>query len=285
MRKLLATGLAGLLAMLLLASTASAASHNPTGEFARFKECPLDRATITDCVYSVTDKGSFKLGAKTVPIVNPLILQGGFEGIRQEVEFFNAENGETLSETAQPIPGGLSGVAPPPWWPQFMKDWFEARIEEGASAVNATVELTGPSEGKSDADLSTENLLYSEGTAIGLPVAFHLENPILGADCYIGSEAEPVQIDLTSTKDGDLKGSPGQMDFNKAFTLATDTTARLVNNSFEVPKAKGCGGIFSYFIDPFLNSLLGLPSGAGENSAIFEGVLTDGQAEAVRTSE
>jgi hypothetical protein len=28
-----------------------------------------------------------------------------------------------------------------------------------------------------------------------------------------------------------------------------------------------------------------LPSGAGENSAIFEGVLTDGQAEAVRTSE
>jgi len=46
--------MAALLAM-VFASSALAASHNPKGEFAGFKECPLNRATITDCILSVSD--------------------------------------------------------------------------------------------------------------------------------------------------------------------------------------------------------------------------------------
>ena len=122
MRKLIAGGLTGALGMLLFASTALAASHNPTGEYTPFAECPLNRATINDCVYSVTGGGSFTMGSKTVPVKNPVILQGGFEGENAGIEFYGAENGDTLSKTPQPVPGGLVGVTAPTWWPKFLQN-------------------------------------------------------------------------------------------------------------------------------------------------------------------
>ena len=63
-----------MLVAMVFASSALASSHNPTGEYAQFKECPLNRATITDCVYAVTDGGGFTIGKKTVPLVNPVTL-------------------------------------------------------------------------------------------------------------------------------------------------------------------------------------------------------------------
>jgi hypothetical protein len=281
----MAGGLVGALAMLLFASVATASSHNPTGEYAQFKECPLNRATITDCIYSVSSKGSFTIGTKTVPVVNPATLQGGYEGIGQEIEFYGAENGDTLSKTPQPVPGGLAGITAPTWWPKFLQNWFNGLISEGFTGVDATVELTGPSKGLTDIFLSTENLLFSEKTALGLPAKFHLENAILGNNCYIGSDSQPVQINFTTGEDGALDGSPGQFTFNDPFTIATVNGGKLVNNSFTAPAAKGCGGLFSLFVDPLLNTVLGLPSGAGNNSAYLEGEIKDGLAEATKESE
>lgn len=59
----------------------------------------------------------------------------------------------------------------------------------------------------------------------------------------------------------------------------------LVNNSFAAPGAKGCGGIFSFLVDPFVNSIVGLPSPAGTNTAVLEGKLQTAEANAVRESE
>jgi hypothetical protein len=290
MRKLIAGGLTGLLA-LVFASTALAASHHPTGEFAGFGECPLNRATITDCVLSVSNGGSFTIGKKTVPLKNPVTLQGGYEGGGSEIKFYGAENGDTLSKTPQPVPGGLLGITAPTWWPKFIQDWFNGQINKGFTGVNATVELTGPSKGLTNIKLNTENLLFEVGTALGLPVKVHLENAILGSSCYIGSDSKPVQIDFTTgatsppPPNKSIHGAAGTFSANEEFTLLTFSGGRLVNNSFAAPAASGCGGIFSFLVDPLVNSILGTPSPAGTNTAILEGKLQDAAASAVKASE
>jgi hypothetical protein len=282
MRKLIAGGLMGTLGALLFASTALATPHHPTGEFANFGDCPLSIATVGDCVYSVTNGGSVTIGNKTVPIENPVILQGGFEGAGENVQFYGAEEGETLSKTPQPVPGGLVGVTAPAWWPKLVRDWFNKLISEGATGVNAIVELAAPA---TSIELSTQNLIESTGTALGLPVKIKLENLILGNNCYIGSNSKPVHLQLTSGVSGSLEGYFGELNFYEEFTLIRDTGVRLVDNTFEAPAAKGCGGIFSLFVDPLVNSILGTPSGEGENAAILEADLEDAAASAVVKSE
>ncbi|HEX5705592.1 MAG TPA: hypothetical protein VFX97_20490 [Pyrinomonadaceae bacterium] len=280
-KKLAAASVTTAVAAMMFASVAPASSHNPTGEFAQFAECPLNNELVENCVYSVTDGGSFTAGTRTVPLKNPVTLQGGFFGEGQEVTFVGAENGVTLSKTPQPVPGGLLGIVAPEWWPEWLQEWFNEFINNGITGVTATVEIAGPASG---IFLSTENLLNQEGTALGLPAKIKLDNAILGSNCYIGSDEAPVQIDFTSGKSGELEGSVGEITFNETFTLITISGGALVNGTFAAPAAEGCGGIFSFIVDPLVNAILGLPDAEG-NSAILEGVLQSANANAVRASE
>jgi hypothetical protein len=284
--------MAGFLGILVTASLALAAPHHPKGEFAQFGDCPLNRVTISDCIYSVTNGGSFTIGNKTVPIKNPVTLQGGFEGVNPNVQFYGAEDGNTLSKTPQPVPGGLLGITAPTWWPKFVQEWFNNLINEGFTGVNATVELTGPTKGLTNIKLNTEALLAEKGTALGLPVKVKLENAILGSNCYVGSESKPIPINFTTgttsppPPNKPISGAAGTVTFNEEFTLITISGGKLVDNAFPVTEgANGCGGIFSIFIDPLVDSILGTPSAAGKNTAILEGKLQDANAEAVRASE
>jgi hypothetical protein len=282
MRKLITVGLTGALGLLAFAPGASAASHHPTGEYAQFAECPLNRATITDCIYSLSNGGFFTVGKKTVPLKNPVTLQGGYEGGGSEIKFFGAENGQTLSKTPQPVPGGLLGITAPKWWPKSVQEWFNNLINEGFTGVNAIVELAAPA---TSITLNTEALLEQSGTALGLPTKIKLENAILGNNCYVGSNSKPVQIDFTTGKSGSVEGAVGEVTFNEAFTIVTISGGKLVNGTFAAPGASGCGGIFSFFIDPLVNEVLGIPSASGKNVAVLEGKLQDAAASAVRASE
>jgi hypothetical protein len=286
MKKFITGGLMGVLGAMLFATSAFGASHHPTGEYAQFNECPLNRATITDCVLSVSSGGGFTVGKKSVPLVNPVTLQGGFEGAGEEVEFYGAENGNTLSKTPQPVPGGLLGITAPTWWPKFIQDWFNNLINEGFTGVTATVELTGPSKGLTNIKLNTENLLFEEGTALGLPAKIKLSNAILGSECYIGSDESPVQLKFTSGTSGKLKGSAGTISFNEPFfTITTISGGKLVDGTYAAPGAEGCGGFASFLVNPLVNSILGTPSASGKNSATLEGKLQDAVAAEVRASE
>jgi len=283
MRKLLiAATLAA--AMLVPTSSALAQTHNPTGEFAQFAECPHTNPSVLLCVYSESNGGFFQMGSKTVPLVNPVILQGGLT----LAGFVGAANGETLSKTPQPVPGGLLGIVAPKWWPGWLEDWFNDQINDGFTGVNATVEVAGPASG---IKISTLNLLLQKGTALSLPAKIKLSNPILGSSCYIGSDSKPVVIDFTSgttappPPNEPITGSVGTPEQNEAGTLITLSGGQLVNNSFGAPEADGCGGIFSFFVDPLVNSLVGLPSPAGANTAVLEGKLQTAVASAVVESE
>jgi len=283
MRKLfLAAALAA--AMLVPASQALGSSHNPTGEFAQFAECPLSQS-VEACVFSESNGGFFEVGTKSVPLKNPVILQGG---VASSGAFVGAENGETLSKTPQPVPGGLLGIEAPHWWPQYLQNWFNNAINEGLTGVNATVELAAPA---SSIELNTLNLLFETGTALSLPVKIKLDNALLGSNCYIGSNSSPIVIDFTSGETSPpepnepIHGSAGTLEINETGTLLTLSGGALVNNSFAAPKAHGCGGLFAFFIDPLVNSILGLPAPAGTNTAILEGVLKSAEAQAVEASE
>jgi hypothetical protein len=286
MRKLLIA--AALMATMLVPAQALAASHNPTGELAQFAECPLNTPTVVLCTYSETNGGFFQIGKKTVPLKNTVILQGGLEVVKGKTLFVGAENGVTLSKTPQTVPGGLLGVEAPKWWPKFLQDIFNETINKGLTGVTATVELAAPA---SSIEIDILHLIDEEGTALSLPVKIKLSNSFLGSNCYIGSNANPVTIAFTTGETSPpppnepIHGSAGTVSENEEQTVLTTSGGALVNNSFAAPKASGCGGLFAFFIDPFVDSLVGLPSPAGTNTAILEGKLQLSPAEAVRASE
>jgi hypothetical protein len=287
MRRLFMTA-ALVAALVVSASQALASSHHPTGEFAQFAECPLSHPSLAFCIYSESNGGFFQIGKKTVPLKNPVVLQGGLEESGEEAIFVAAENGETLSKTPQVVPGGLLGVVAPSWWPTYLKNLFNETINNGFTGVTATVELAAPA---SSIKLSPGNLIAEEGDALVLPVKIKLSNPFLGSNCYIGSNTNPVVINFTTGETSPpppnepISGAAGTLTANEDFTLLTLSGGRLVNNSFAAPKAKGCGGLFSFFIDPFVDSLIGLPSPAGTNTAILEGKIQLASPEAVKASE
>jgi hypothetical protein len=232
----------------------------------------------------VTNGGSLKLGAKTISLVNPVTLQGGYIGGGSETQFYGAENGDTLSKTPQPVPDGLAGQTAPNTWPEPVQSWFNQLIEEGFTGVTATIELTGPTKGLTNIGLNTENLIIEEGVALSLPIKVKLTNPILGSNCYISSETEPVQLELTTGTSGSLTGSVGEISFNEEFTIITVKNLKLVDGTFAAPAATGCGGIYAEYVDPRINSIFELPASPGNNAATLTGTLQDASAEATTTA-
>ncbi len=266
------------LVTLATASMAPASSHHPRGEFASFGECPLNRTVITDCIFAVVKGGSLTLGSKMVPIKNPLTFQGGFSGGGSEINVFGAENGETISKTPQPIPADVIGVAPS-GWPKSLQSWFNENIRK--TGVTATVELAAPA---TSIKLSTENLIFEEGIALQLPIKVKLVNPLLGSACYLGSDKNPIMLPLSAGTSGKLKGFAGGLTSNDAVTLITLDSARLVNSTFATGAVSGCGGAFSAFVNPLINSIFGA-SPSGKNFITLEVKLQDAAAKAVRDSE
>jgi hypothetical protein len=131
-----------------------------------------------------------------------------------------------------------------------------------------------------------ENLVFESGTALQLPVKIHLENSILGSNCYVGSNSNPVVITFTTGTSGKLEGTAGKFSANEEFTLLTFSGGRLVNNTFSAPGATGCGGVLvEYLLDPLVNGIIGIPASSGTNSAILEGKIQDAASSAVRESE
>ena len=278
-----------LMAPMALASPAMA--KEPTGDFAVFKQCPRHTAEVAFCLYAQTKSGEVTLGKQGVPIVNTITIQGGFtrnEETEEEI-FVGALNGETMSKTPQKVPGGLSGLVKCNEISNFFERIScELIFENGVTGVTATTELAKPA---SAIAINTNNLVNAEGVALSLAVKVHLENPLLGSSCYVGSEAHPIVLNLTTgttsppAPNKPISGKVGEIKFKDGFALTEIVNNTLVDNAFAAPEATGCGGLFSFLIDPIINGKIGLPASAGHNSAILTGTLKQGQAEAVIASE
>jgi hypothetical protein len=273
------------------ASPALAVEHHPKGLFAPFKDCPLSNSAVEECVFAKTTSGEFVAGNSNVPITNPVTLQGGTsENAEGEQKFYGAEDGNTLSKSPQKVPGGLAGLIRCNEIANILERIAcELVFENGATGVNATTELAAPA---SSIGINTSNLAVGEGMALTLPVKVHLENPLLGSTCYIGSNSKPIVIVFTTgttsppPPNKPITGKPGEGEILEEGALFRIHNNSLVNNSFAAPGVTGCGGIgVELILDPLINAKLALPAAAGHNTAILNGTVEQAAALAVKRSE
>lgn len=274
-----------------LALTAPAMASKPTGHFVNFGDCPVKVSGIDTCVFAQTSSGEFKIKTTVVPITKTITLQGGIHQNPEtgEETFINAADGNTLSKTPQTVPGGIFKIVAPEFLPEFLRNIFNEFINKGITGVNATAELVGK------VGINTNNLISKSGAALTLPVRVHLENSFLGNNCFVGSSAKPIVVELTTgttsppLPNEPITGNIGEPELPVEGLLILRKNS-LVNNTYAAPEAEGCGsqilfGLFTGIIDSGVDSELGLPSAAGNNTAIFNGTLEIANAERVVESE
>lgn len=265
---------AAVVALGVLVVVPSASAH--TGEYAKFNNCPSTNPEVKKCITAVVTGGEFVLGNKKVPIVNPVTLQGAYGKPNLETfqaPFFAATNGETLSKAPQPVPGGLAGLVNC----KEISNWFlrgscEVVFENGLTGVNSTLELARPA---NEIKISERALLFQEGAALILPVKVHLENPLLGSACYIGSSSQPIMLNLTTgttappAPNTPISGSVGTSEVLEGGGIVKFAGSKLVDNAWSAPGANGCGGaIVEYLLNPIINASVGVPAAAGKNTAV-----------------
>lgn len=287
-RMRVACAAAALVALGVLVLAPGASAHS--GEYAEFNQCPSTNPEVRTCLHSETTSGKVILGNKTVPIVNPVVLQGGLSepGSTGFATFYGALNGETLTKAPQPVPGGLSGLVNCKEIGSFIvRIACESVFENGLTGVNSTVELAKPA---SEIKVNLGNILFGNNKAgVILPVKIHLENPFLGSGCYIGSSSSPIMWNLTTgttsppAPNTPIKGNVGEVQFRGPdegiLRLAGNS---LVDNSWSAPGANGCGGFgVELILNPIINASVGVPAAAGKNTAILTGNADESPAEVV----
>jgi hypothetical protein len=278
-----------LLTALAALSFAGVAQAKLTGNYTKFAQCPYPNLEVRKCLYSTTTSGEVVLGSKKVPIVNPVVLQGGVGAVGEDEfgKFYAATNGITLSKAPQPVPGGLAGIVNC----KEIKDFFlriscEVTFENGVTGLNSTLELARPA---SEIRVSENHLAGEFDVALEMPVKFHLENPFLGSSCYVGSSSTPVIWKLTSgttappAPNKPITGSAGSIEFLEEGRILESKGAKLVDNAWAAPGVNGCGGfLVELLLNPIINSASGLPAAAGKNTAILNNNIFVGAAAAVR---
>lgn len=263
---------------------ASGATAEPLGDFARFKWCPWSVVGVDKCLYSATTGGKIVLGKKTVPIEKQIVLQAGVSApVAKFSEVFAPTNDVTLAKAGQNIPGGLLGLVPDASSDYLVKGLIKFFIENKLTGVNLTPELAKP---PSEIHFSKGHLFSEKGVALELPLKFRLENPFLGKRCYVGSEAAPVQWNLTTGETSPpapnkpIEGGAGKTKFLGGGEILHQDEAELVDNAWEAPPATGCGGVIAFLVDPIVNTQLGSLA-AGYNTAILTGTIDIADAEVV----
>jgi hypothetical protein len=284
-RRMLTLVLAVGIPIAALGVASPALASNP---YSVFEQCPTTYPGVHFCLYGTTTSGEFAIGKTKVPINKTIVLQGGAlptEPSEASGAYYliPAKNGESLSKTELNVPGGLldlinceeikgNGLVE-----VLARDTCKAVFENKETGVTATTELVATA--TNPAILSLTNLFAEKETALTLPVRIHLKNPLLGNSCYIGSEAHPIQLHLTTGTTSPpgpnkpIKGLVGEEGEEGEGGILTLLQISLVDNAFAVPTTEGCGEFLFVkgFLDGLVNGKLGLESKAGNNTAILSG--------------
>jgi hypothetical protein len=267
-------------ALAAVALAAPALAANPYEKY--FSQCPATEPGVTHCLYGEITSGKFVIGKTEVPITNKIVQQGGTvpDGEPQSAYLVPAKNGESLSKSEQNVPGGLldivncTEIKGEGILEKLERGTCKAIFENKTTGVTATTELVANA--SNPAIIDFKNLLGESGVALTLPIRVHLKNPLLGSGCYIGSESSPIELHLTTgttsppAPNKPISGKTGELGEEEGEVLVLENNS-LVDNAFSVPKAEGCGGLASFLIDPIVDSKLGLPSAAGNNTAVLNG--------------
>src|ERR1700722_5977666 len=196
---------------LVLAATAYA---GVTGDPSEFSLCPINftppgGASLL-CSHSETTGGTLTIGTSTVPISNnpDTVDLGAYSnsglGLFGVEVIVTPTNGEVFGGPAQVVPGGLLGLT-----------GMLAPLSQPLDPVNqvtSSLELAGPITPATVVDPTATSAFFCGAGPIGacldgpspfsvvtVPVKVHLHNLVLGPNCYIGSNANPIVLNLVET--------------------------------------------------------------------------------------
>ncbi|MFF9350574.1 hypothetical protein [Streptomyces sp. NPDC014734] len=270
--------LASFTALAAFASVGSAtAATSLNGNWAPFNRCPVDDPAmlaadgIDDtavCVSSYSASGSIKLGNSVVPVgasdlqVGVITHPGGGSTV------VSPAGGALVADSAQ-IPGGLLGLMCPSGIP-VITGICNQITNASLNRVTATIEsVNNPSDFQLLAGVTTGKPI------ITLPVRIHLENPLLGDKCYIGSASDPILLrpqNLTRPTPGTQQfagdGTPDPAGVMGRISLLG---ANQTDTAYAVPGANGCG---LDLLNWAVNLKTGLPSAPGNNNVVLNDART-----------
>lgn len=286
-RVLLASALSALVCLSAFAVCASAFTEpGYTGTFADFANCPANLPSLGGCLHSYITGGVIQIGHAEVPISVPgdtLDLAEYWERGKPACEAIDELYGAgsepcvvspphgILGGPAQPVPGGLLGSIG-----DGELTAVQARLEWAQPVAPDTVFgiYAEPERGEvpfPGSVLALGALLEEDGPGLRLPVRLRLSSPFLAPDCSIGSAANPLTLALSTgvtsppPPNEPLAGELGSLSSNEQGAILMVEGTVLVDNSFSVPAASGCGTL----MDAAIDQKLGLPSPAGQNTAVI----------------
>ena len=242
----------------------------PGGIYAPFTDCPLhdpemrlaEPGFAMGCIKSVTASGSFTVNGVPVLITHPVTVQFGtysdLDGSGNQVfHVVPPQDGKVLLTEPEVIPGGLLVLVCLSADPSVAR-LCETAMTSGHTDLGVEVELAGP----------ITNFSPLAVTPFTLPVKVKLTNPLLGGDCYIGSDDDPIVLNPMFNPFGDLAfaSDPDPVRFPNVAVLSI-TGSTLTDDTFSVPGATHCGpgGV----ADAAINATLGLPSPSGNNHLVL----------------
>ncbi|MFD7732115.1 hypothetical protein ACFV6F_17210 [Kitasatospora phosalacinea] len=264
---------AALLSGVTPASATASAAAAPGAPYTGMGNCPLAAPAMQNpenlqvgCLVSVTKAGKFTLGSTVVPFNSPITLQFGFywDKSAPEVSFPDGSSANQYT------------VVPPTGAPLLSAPMVQINIPgiqnylPGITSVFAQVELAGP------VTKFTPLATGEPYPVFRLPIKLHLYNALFGLHCYVGSDSAPLLLGPTTGATAStppMVGDPGTLDYvpdpNGHNALAiSETGASLVDNTFPVPGASGCGVLGS--LNQIINWTMGLPAAAGKDSVSFQ---------------
>jgi hypothetical protein len=249
-----------------IAAPAGAYQGAPLPTWQTFRQCPVT-ATLAPpgsgkvqiCLKGAAPEGTINIGGLDTTFHGPGIVQGGTGELGSAPSWADALDGQSYSAPeqllAKPVLAALgnpAGVKPP-----------------AQSQVYVASQQAGPM-----------SFGFVDGGAVTtVPLSFHLINPLLGANCYVGTVRNPIVLNLTTGTSGSLTGTLGTLSLTKQ-GIAYTTGTEVVDGQFSAPGATGCGPGGEW--DSAIDSNNGLPSASGSNEAILYGSFDLAQASLVK---
>jgi hypothetical protein len=270
----------------------------PGGIYKPFTNCPLLNPVMQEsppasdpasggvsyaaCVAGNAASGSITIGNITTPVVRPVNVQFGF---------FNPPNASFGGDNTGGLPQAAGGVLPPIAGVSAMlvtkPDLIPMSLTTAlgcSTATNPVVKsICTQAENFGGKYQDVYALAQSAGqlTNFGLVnwtqrIKFKLINPLLGSNCYIGSDNNPVVVNpqLTVAPGGSLTVIPDPNPTKHPNTEVLDITAAIASDTtFFAPGVIGCGpgGTKNIPVDEALDTGAGLPAASGVNSLTLNG--------------
>ena len=236
----LALALTSALATMAVAFGAQAAS----AVFPNFTGCTATNIATEGCIDIQNRTANFNIKGFNVPLGESLEIRGTLVPDGSGGMLFVPPAGTNgFFARAVPVPGGVFGIE---WLP--------------GNSVLAITELAGS---------ASQIKININDMGVRLPVKVRLVNVLLGMDCHIGTNRNPVNLNLiTGTTsppppNTPISGRAGTPTLTERGIIFTGNVN--VENSFAVPGATECG-LGLGLINSLVNLRLRLPSAAGNNS-------------------